>query len=123
MGMEASRSGMTIVGVGIDIVDVATVEGARFKMRLAEYFLTSKEQALVPQGRTRTQHLASRFAAKEAVIKAFPKPLKPHEFEVLKKGAQPYIVFEKKQYNAQYVVSISLTHTPTTAAAVAIVSH
>lgn len=113
---------MTIIGVGIDVVDIKDIDKARFKTRLAEFFLTAKEVAAVPTGSMRAQHLASRFAVKEAVIKAFPLPLKPHEFRVEKVGSKPCIVFTKKKYNAEYAVLISLTHTTTVAAAVAIVT-
>jgi len=114
---------LQIAGIGIDVVEIAEVENARFKKRFAEYFLTPKEIRQVPQGSKRIAYLASRFAIKEAVIKAFPKKLKPSDFIILKKGARPSISFSSKEYARHYAVHISLSHTKHTAAAIAIVIH
>lgn len=112
---------MEIKGVGIDIVDIETISNARFKKRLAEYFLTKKEVAKIPKGSKEAQYLASRFAAKEAVIKAFPKKLKPHDFTVEKKGVRSHIVFSSQKYALRYTVHISISHTRYIATAIAIV--
>ena len=110
-----------ITGVGIDIVELEDMRKARFKKRVAEYFLTKKEIRTMPHGARRTQFLASRFALKEAVIKAFPKKISPLDFEIIKKENRPHIVFMSPQRNKKYVVLVSLTHTVHIAAAIAIV--
>jgi len=110
-----------IVGIGVDVVEIEEVENARFKKRFAEYFLTQKEIGQIPKGSKRTTFLASRFAVKEAVIKAFPKKLKPHDFIIKKRGMRPCISFSSKKYSVQYAVHISLSHTRHIAAAIAIV--
>ena len=110
-----------VVGIGIDIVEVEDMRNARFKKRVAEYFLTKKEISQMPQGRTMVQFLASRFALKEAVIKAFPGTLSPFEFSIVKKGRKPKILFHSAHHNKSYGVYTSITHTATTAAAIAVI--
>ncbi len=64
---------MTIVGHGIDIVEVARIRDmlARHPERFLERCFTPREQAdALAAGRGRNQRLAGRFAAKEAVLKA-----------------------------------------------------
>ena len=59
-----------IVGVGIDVVQVARFERALLRTpRLRERLFTDDEQAL-----DRVESLAARFAAKEAVAKALGAP-------------------------------------------------
>jgi holo-[acyl-carrier protein] synthase len=63
---------MPIVGHGIDVVEVARIErllaehGGRFR----EKCFTAREQASAQATRRVAEHLAGRFAAKEAVLKA-----------------------------------------------------
>ncbi len=111
----------SIVGVGVDIVEVSNLQKARFKRRVAEYFLTGKELKQLPHESRIGEHLASRFALKEAVIKAFPEPLSPFDFSIEKRKKRPSIVFADKKRNETYIVLASLTHTASIAAAVAIV--
>lgn len=110
-----------ISGIGIDIVELEDMRKARFKKRVAEYFLTKKELRMMPPKPRLAQFLASRFALKEAVIKAFPEKLSPFDFEIIKKGSRPHIVFVSAQRNKKYSASVSLTHTEHVAAAVVIV--
>lgn len=63
---------MYLIGHGIDIVEIAEI-GRLLGMAeedLLDQCFTDLEQAEVPAGVHRTQHLAGRFAAKEAVLKA-----------------------------------------------------
>lgn len=111
-----------IVGVGIDVVEIATMAGARFKQRLAEYFLTPREIAAIPWGVKEVEYLASRFAVKEAVIKAFPHFLSPFDVVVTKDArGKPGVRFLSANHK-QYAAQVSLTHTQNIAAAVAIVT-
>jgi holo-[acyl-carrier protein] synthase len=112
----------SIIGTGIDIVENAPIARARFKDRLAEYFLTKEEIAAMPPSAKSIEFLASRFAAKEAVIKAFPEKLSPHDFRIEKAGEKPVVAFVSERH-ASYSVHVSLSHTPHFAAAVAIVLH
>lgn len=117
------RNTGTIVGVGIDMVEISEIKQARFKKRVAEYFLTKKEMTEIPSGRMAPRYLASRFAAKEAIIKAFPGKLLPHQFIIEKEGGKPLAVFSSPTQNKKYAIFISITHTATTAGAVAVITH
>lgn len=59
-----------IVGIGIDIVEIARMEKSlkKFGKRLLNKFLTEKEIELIK--RPEYRYAASRFAAKEAAVKA-----------------------------------------------------
>ena len=111
-----------VAGIGIDVVEIEDVRNVRYKKRFAEYFLTRKEIQQIPKGRKEVEFLASRFAAKEAVIKAFPEKLKPHDFAILKKGMRPSIAFSSKKRALMYSVYISISHTQHIAVAVALVA-
>ena len=61
---------MGIVGVGVDVVEVARLERALARTpALAERLFTAQERAAA-----RSESLAARFAAKEAVAKALGAP-------------------------------------------------
>lgn len=61
-----------IVGHGVDLVEVARVARSvdRFGERFLERVFTAGERAYAGDGPRRDEHLAARFAAKEAVLKA-----------------------------------------------------
>jgi holo-[acyl-carrier protein] synthase len=79
---------MPVVGVGIDVVDVARFARSLSRTpRLAERVLTEAERAV-----GRPERLAARFAAKEALAKALGAPpgLSWHDAEVLRTdGGEP----------------------------------
>jgi holo-[acyl-carrier protein] synthase len=63
---------MKIVGHGIDVVQITELEQL---LKLSETAFTSRsfsdrEIAMFPEGHRRLEHIAGRFAAKEAVLKA-----------------------------------------------------
>jgi len=59
-----------IIGLGIDLVDVQRIRDiwSRFDLKFAEKILTQEELHLLPKNPI--NYLASRFAAKEAGVKA-----------------------------------------------------
>lgn len=61
---------MAIIGIGLDVVELDRIERThrRFGYAFARRILTVKELALLPT--KPTAYLASRFAAKEAAVKA-----------------------------------------------------
>jgi holo-[acyl-carrier protein] synthase len=61
-----------IIGHGIDLVDVARIAASidRHGQRLLDRVFTPAEQAYAAGSKRRMEHLAARFAAKEAALKA-----------------------------------------------------
>lgn len=65
-----------IIGIGIDLVDVRRIEGIifRWKERFLRRIFTDKEIRYCNNKKNPAQRFATRFAAKEAFIKAlYPK--------------------------------------------------
>jgi holo-[acyl-carrier protein] synthase len=115
-----------VAGVGIDLVDIARMERALEEHpRLAERLFTDGERAYADGKAAPARHLAARFCAKEAVVKALALEHWAFlEIEVVATGAAPEIRLSggaaerAGQLSARPVVS--LTHTDTTAGAVAL---
>ena len=112
--------------VGIDLLEIDRLEAAlERRPRLAERLFTDAERAYAA-GKTRPgQHLAARFCAKEAVAKALG--LDAWEFrdvEVIATGAAPEVrldgAAQARAAELGRTVTVSLTHTGTTAGAVAV---
>lgn len=63
---------MHVVGHGVDLVEVARIGAmvAELGQRFLDHCFTPTEQAYRANSRRRVEHLAARFAAKEAVLKA-----------------------------------------------------
>jgi holo-[acyl-carrier protein] synthase len=63
---------MTVVGIGVDVVEVSRIERAlsRWGEAFARRIYTTAEVSRADAGAARTSRLAARFAAKEAVMKA-----------------------------------------------------
>ena len=108
--------------VGIDLIEIERIERALARRpRLAERLFTRDEIAYAA-GRARPgRHLAARFAAKEAVIKALGAPLAPAEI-VVEAGEPPRIRLHGRAADLarDAEISVSLTHSGDTAAAVAL---
>lgn len=122
-----------ILGIGIDLVEVARVSracdrfGDRFLKRL---FLGGEIEYCLGYGNP-MPHLAARFAAKEAISKAFGTGIGAelgwHDMEVCRhQSGQPYAILHGKGIGLLEklrgsAVFLSLTHTDTHAAAVAVI--
>ncbi len=113
-------------GVGLDLLDIVRLERALGRWpRLAVRLFTDGERAYA-NGRARpARHLAARFAAKEAVVKALALDvLHPREIEVTGGGEHTGLALHgSAARRAQHLgvrVAISLTHTATIAGAVAV---
>ncbi len=112
--------------MGIDMLEIERLERAlRRRPRLAERLFTEAERAYATGRARRAQHLAARFCAKEAVAKALALEAWSHrDVEVVATGTAPAVrlggaaAARAAELGAEVVVS--LTHTRTTAAAVAI---
>jgi holo-[acyl-carrier protein] synthase len=121
-----------IVGVGIDLVEIERIESAykKFGPRFIERVLTPEESTYCLAHKNPGPYIAARFAAKEAVSKAFGtgigKAIGWQNIEVRhKESGQPYISFNGKGLELfsaakANVLHLSLSHTNTNAVAVAI---
>jgi holo-[acyl-carrier protein] synthase len=111
-----------VAGVGIDLIEIERVERAlERRPRLAERLFTEGELAYARERARPGRHLAARFAAKEAVIKALGRPVPPREIEVVG-GRPPTLRLHGRAAEAAAgsEIAISLTHSRESAAAVAI---
>jgi holo-[acyl-carrier protein] synthase len=110
--------------VGIDLIEIERVERAlERRPRLADRLFTEGELTYA-RGRARPgRHLAARFAAKEAVIKALGQGVPPREIEVVA-GEPPRLELHGRaaEVAGDAEIAISLTHSRENAAAVAIAS-
>lgn len=113
-------------GVGIDLLEIDRLERALARRpRLAGRLFTAAERAYAAERARPAQHLAARFCAKEAVTKALAlDTLRPQEIEVLReeRGAPQVRLHGAAADRARALgvqVTVSLTHTRTTAGAVA----
>lgn len=116
-----------MAGVGIDLLDIDRLERAlERRPRLAERLFTDAERAYAASCARPAMHLAARYCAKEAVAKALGLTgWSFRDVEVVATAAAPEVRLtgSAARSAAEQGVSarISLTHTETTAGAVAIV--
>lgn len=113
-------------GVGVDLIEVSRIERAiRRRPRLASRLFTEREIRYASSRRRPARHLAARFAAKEAVIKALgiDSGVCLKDIEVLA-GSPPVLELHDEvgriAEDRRLRVKISLTHEREMAAAVAI---
>ncbi len=121
-----------ILGVGIDIIEVARIQSSheKFGERFLNRILLADEIAYCLSHKIPGPFLAARFAAKEAISKAFGTgigaQLSWHDMEVRRReSGEPYVVLHGKgatllQSRGGRIVLISLSHTQQHATAVAI---
>lgn len=112
--------------IGLDLLEIDRLERALARRpRLAERLFTPAERAYAADRARPGQHLAARFCAKEAMAKALA--LDGWSFadvEVIATGGAPEVRLtgdaERRAAELGIEVSLSLTHTETTAGAVAL---
>jgi holo-[acyl-carrier protein] synthase len=121
---------MSVIGIGVDLVECARIERSidRFGDRFLHRVFTDGEIAYSMSMKFPARHLAARFAAKEAVSKAFGtgigKAMGWRDIDVLKKpSGEPFLVFggsAERLAKERGVTSalITLSHTEHQAAAV-----
>ncbi len=113
--------------IGLDLLEIERLERAlERRPGLAERLFTDGEREYAAtQGRP-AQHLAARFCAKEAVSKALQmEVLRPRDIEVVGGGdGPPRVVLHgdvaQRAAALNVEIEVSLTHTRTTAGAVAV---
>jgi holo-[acyl-carrier protein] synthase len=113
--------------IGLDLLEIDRLEQAlRRHPGLAARLFTDTERAYADTTGRPARHLAARFCAKEAVSKALQMDvLRPRDIEVTGGGDAPPGVALHGAVAARAAqlgvrVRVSLTHTRTTAAAVAV---
>jgi holo-[acyl-carrier protein] synthase len=113
-------------GVGIDLLEIERLERAIARTpRLAERIFTEGERAYAASRARPGLHLAARFCAKEAVVKALGLEVwGHHDIEVLGTGGPPVVRLTghagARAEELGVTVQISLTHTHGMAGAVAV---
>jgi len=109
-------------GIGIDIVDIARFKKIRNLDRFLEIVFSPREIVESKSRKDKFAYISSRFAAKEAVIKAMPIHVSPKDFEVGKDGLKPKVIFlNKKLRLGKFKILLSLSHCDDYSAAVALV--
>lgn len=121
-----------ILGTGIDIIEVPRILGAveRFGDRFVERVLLPSEIVYCRGFARPGPHIAARFAAKEAISKAFGtgigSSLGWHDMEIARReSGEPYVVLHGKgaaMFAARggWRMHVSLSHTENYATAIAI---
>ena len=121
-----------IVGIGVDLVDIARVEAlvARHGERAVAKLFSDGEAAYARARAQPGRHLASRFAAKEAAFKALSgnslaRGIGWKEIEVVRGEEHPTLTLHGRAADraAELGVTsiwVSLTHSATTAGAVVV---
>jgi holo-[acyl-carrier protein] synthase len=115
-------------GIGIDLLEIDRLERAlERRPRLAERLFTDGEREYAASRARPGQHLAARFCAKEAVVKALGlEVFSARDIEIVGGGADTALrLHGAAAARAQELgveVRVSLTHTRTTAGAVAVLA-
>jgi holo-[acyl-carrier protein] synthase len=113
-------------GLGIDLLEVERLERAlERRPRLAERLFTEAERDYAATRARPVMHLAARFCAKEAVAKALGLTAWSFtDVEVVATGAEPEVRLRgraaERAAELGMGAQVSLTHTATLAAAVAV---
>lgn len=125
---------MRVLGHGIDLVDIARIERTLndHSERFLERCFTPAERAYADQSKRRVEHLAARFAAKEAVMKAlgtgWAEGIAWTDIEVEREASgRPVVVLhglaeQRARDMGVRVWHLTLSHTATTAVASVIAS-
>ncbi len=118
-----------ILGLGVDLVPISRMADllTRYGERLERKLFTAAERAYAHERARPAEHLAVRFAAKEAALKALDVPagLRWHELEVVVRERAPELVFHggatrAAQGRGVQRAHLSLTHAGDSAVAVVV---
>jgi holo-[acyl-carrier protein] synthase len=117
-----SDAGAGRASVGIDLIEIERIERAMARRpRLAERLFSPAELEDCARRARPARHLAARFAAKEAAIKALGGGCAPRDIEV-RAGEPPTLLLHGRAQEAaadrDLELAVSLTHSRETAAAV-----
>lgn len=121
-----------ILGVGIDIIEVARIAASleKFGHRFGERILSRDESSYCLAHRNPAPFVAARFAAKEAISKAFGTGIGAQlgwqDMEIAhKESGEPYVILHgkgKKLFESRHAkgLFVSISHTEAYAAVVAV---
>jgi holo-[acyl-carrier protein] synthase len=121
-----------VLGIGIDLIEVSRIQASyeKFGERFVSRILHPNEISYCLQHRIPGPFLAARFAAKEAISKAFGTGIGAQlgwrDMEVAKKpSGEPYVILHERgqallKARGARTVLISLSHTQEHATAIAI---
>ncbi len=115
-----------MIAVGMDLLEIDRLEAALARRpRLAERLFTASELAYAEAKARPATHLAARFCAKEAVAKALDmRNWSFRDVEVVSTGGAPLVKLSGRVAESAtqkgVALSVSLTHSKQTAAAVAL---
>ena len=115
---------MTILGIGTDIIEIDRIAKAidRWGESFLKHIFNDEEIAYAQKRKSPTQHYAARFAAKEAIYKAFGDrtSLSWKDMTILNdKNGKPYCRLNDSQ--CTHKILISMSHTKNYAVANAII--
>ncbi|NIM91556.1 MAG: holo-[acyl-carrier-protein] synthase [Candidatus Aminicenantes bacterium] len=111
-----------IKGVGIDIIEVGRIRNSAEKdPRFLQRIFTPQEITYCQGKKNKYQHLAARFASKEALFKALGKRIKWTDVDMvnLNSGKPQLNIKAKERYSFRHV-HVSVSHLADYAAAVVI---
>lgn len=123
-----------ILGVGIDLVETGRIKASmeKFGNRFLDRILRPSEQDYCRKFREAETHIAARFAAKEAISKAFGtgigKELGWLDMEILNQpGGRPVALLHDRGLEllaarGAYALHVSLSHTRNHATAIAVLT-
>ncbi len=114
-----------ILGSGIDIIEVERIKQAvkRWGNSFLRHVFTDEEIDYANQHRFPYQHFAARFAAKEAVLKAFGDNahISWKDIRIMNdKFGKPVCIYKDKKFKKEILISIA--HTENYAVASAIIT-
>lgn len=115
----------TILGNGIDIIEIERVEKAieRWGDHFLNHLFCAEEIKYAQRHKNPMQHYAGRFAAKEAILKAIGDNahVRWKDMKILNdQHGRPFCVYSDKKFKHQILLSIS--HTENYAVASAIIT-
>jgi len=118
---------MEIVGTGVDIIEVNRLEKAvgRWGQHFLDHIFCPEEIEYAKTKKFPHQHLAGRFAAKEAILKAVGDNghLGWKDMKILNdQFGRPYCVMKPKFKTAKQQIHLSISHTENYAVANAIIA-
>ena len=107
-----------MAGIGIDIEKISRFKNIGCFERFLELVFSREEIRDLNIAADKYRHAASRFALKEAVIKAAPDKLTYRDIEIHRSGEKPSVTIKSGSARSATIMA-SISHDPENAVAVA----